>query len=76
MIWLAQFAATLVGRLSIIGGGLAALIALHQFTKFQGVKEERARVEKEAMKRDAKAQPARRDAERNPSRVLERYYRD
>lgn len=76
MIWLVQFAATLGGRLSIIAGALAALIGAYQLTKYKGVNQERARVSAEAMKTDAKAQPARRDAERNPSRVLERYIRD
>jgi len=76
MIWLAQFAATLAGRLSIIGGGLAALFGVYQYTKFQGVKQERARVKIESEKRDAKAQPARRAAERDPDSVLRKYLRD
>lgn len=76
MIWLVQFAATLGGRLSIVGGAVAALFGAYQLTKYQGVNQERARVSAEAIKTDAKAQPARRDAERNPSRVLERYIRD
>lgn len=76
MIWLVQFAATLGGRLSIIGGALAALFVAYKTTQYSGVTKERARVSAEAVKLDAKAQPARRDAERNPSRVLERYIRD
>ncbi len=76
MIWLAQFAATIVGRLSIIGGGLAAIVAIFYATQYSGVKKERARVEIEAKKTDAKAQPARRAAERDPASVLGRYYRD
>jgi hypothetical protein len=76
MIWLVQFAATLGGRLSIVGGALAALFGAYQLTKYQGVNQERARVSAEAMKTDARAQPARREAERNHSKALERYIRD
>lgn len=76
MIWLVQFAATLGGRLSIIGGAVGALIGAYQLTKYQGVKQERASVVIKATKTDAKAGSKRADAERNPDRVLERHYRD
>ena len=76
MMWLVQFAATLGGRLSIICGALAALFVAYKTTQYSGVTNERARVSAEAVKTDAKAQPARRNAERNPSRVLDRYTRD
>jgi hypothetical protein len=76
MIMLAQFAATLLGRLSIIGGGVAALLALYYATKYSGVKQERARVAVEAIKTHEKAAPARRAAERDPASVLGRYFRD
>ena len=76
MIWLAQFAATLAGRLWIIGAAVASIVGAYQLTKYKGVKQERARVSAEAMKTDAKATPARRAAERDPDGVLKRYLRD
>ena len=76
MIWLVQFAATLGGRLSIIGGALAALFGAYQLTKYKGVKQERARVEIQGKKIDAQAGAKRAAAERDPDGVLKRYYRD
>jgi hypothetical protein len=76
MTWLIQFAATLAGRLSIVGIGLASLIAVYKATEYKGVQKERARQEKEALANDAKAQPARRSAERDARRVLKQYERD
>jgi hypothetical protein len=76
MIWLAQFAGTMIGRLWIIGGGLAALVIAYKSIEYKGVQKERARVVEQARKTDAKAQPARRAAERDSRRVLERYTRD
>jgi len=76
MIWLAQFAATLLGRVSIIGGALEALLIANKTTQYSGVKKERERVNLEAATTDAKARPARRAAERDPAGVLTKYYRD
>jgi hypothetical protein len=42
----------------------------------KGVQKERARVERQGNKIDAKAQDARRAATAKPKRVLERFYRD
>jgi hypothetical protein len=62
----------------IIAGLLAsgAATAFYQAVKFSGVKQERVRVEKKALKTDAKAQTARAAAVAQPDRVLGRYYRD
>lgn len=76
MIWLASFAASWMGRAWIIGGGIAALFVAYKSVQYGGVKKERARVVKEAVKTDAKAAVRKRTAEREPDRVLERYYRD
>lgn len=76
MIWLVQFAATLGGRLSIIGGALAALFGAYQLTKYKGVKQERARVEIQGKKIDAQAAVRKRAAERDPDGVLSKFYRD
>jgi hypothetical protein len=76
MIWLAQFAATLGGRLSIVGGAVAALFTAYQLTKHQGVKQERVRVEIQGKKVDAQAGSKRAAAERDPDGVLKRYFRD
>ena len=71
-----NWAATLGGRVAIIGGGLAALVGLYVATKQVGAREESARVVIEATKTDAKAGVRKRAAEREPDRVLERYHRD
>lgn len=42
----------------------------------KGVQKERARVERQGQKTDAKAQEARRAATAKPASVLERFYRD
>lgn len=63
-------------KLAGVGVGVSVLIGSCVMVEHKGVKKERARVSAEAMKTDAKAQPARRDAERNATRVLERYIRD
>lgn len=76
MTWLIQFAATLAGRLSIVGIGLASLIAVYKATEYKGVIKERDRQNKEALATDAKAQPARREAERNAAKYLQKYVRD
>lgn len=76
MIWLASFAASLVGRLSIVGAGVAALLVAYKTTQYTGVKKERERVEKQGKQTDAQAGTKRAAAERNPDGMLKRYYRD
>jgi len=56
--------------------GAVVMLGLWAWNNAAVVGRERARVEKEASKVDARAQPARRAAELNPHGVLKRYYRD
>lgn len=68
---------TKLGRYAFGGAVVAGLVlafALHQ--RSIGVKKERVRVETIGKKVDAKATAARRAAERDADRVLERYWRD
>jgi uncharacterized protein (DUF697 family) len=65
------------------GGYIAAVAAIGityvTWTTVQrnvGVQQERARVEREGSKTDAKAAVARRDAERDPDKRLQKYFRD
>lgn len=76
MTWLIQFAATLTGRLSIVGVGLASLFAVYKATEYKGIQKERERVNREAAKTDGQARTARSNALRDPDGVLKRYYRD
>ena len=55
---------------------LAVLIGWGKVREFRGVQKERARVETQGAKIDAKAQAARKRAASDADRVLGRYYRD
>jgi hypothetical protein len=80
MAVLMPFLATLWGRVAVGVGLVAALLVVravdvaHQQKK--GVEKEQSRVEKQGSKIDAKAQNARRAAERKPADSLREYVRD
>jgi len=63
-------------KLAGVGVGVSVLIGSCVMVEHRGVKKERVRVEKQATKTDGQAGSKRADAERNPDRVLGRYYRD
>lgn len=75
MIVILEFLRTKLGQYVLIGGAVAtAGLVVISHERGVGVKKERARVEKQGEKTDAKAQTKRADAERNPD--LGRWYRD
>jgi hypothetical protein len=65
-------------QLYLIAGVAAvfAMLGVYQAIKTTAVNNERVRVEKKALKTDAKAQTARRAATAQPDGVLSKYYRD
>lgn len=62
--------------IAIGAGVLVAYFTWHKTVEHKGVVKERVRVEQVGKKIDAKAQAARRDAERKPHDSLRQYYRD
>lgn len=75
-----SFFGTGLGKLTMIIAGISALIGLRAWDvshqRNVGAKKEQVRVEQVGKKIDAKAQAARRDAERRPHDSLRQYYRD
>ena len=63
-------------RIALVAGLAVTAFAWDRSRIQVGVEKERARVEKEGIKIDAKASIARRDAERDASRRLQHYFRD
>ena len=80
MIGALAFFGTMWGRVAMIAAIVAGVIGLRSWDVHHqrqiGAKKERVRVENVGKKIDAKAQAARRDAERKPHDSLRQYYRD
>lgn len=80
MIGALAFFGTMWGRVATVAAIVAALVGLRAWDVHHqrqiGAKKEQVRVEQVGKKIDAKAQAARRDAERKPHDSLRQYYRD
>jgi len=63
-------------HIGIVAGGLVAFFAWDASRVHKGVQKERARVERQGNKIDAKAQEARRAATAQPDKRLQQYFRD
>jgi len=63
-------------HIGIVAGGLVAFFAWDASRVHKGVQNERARVERQGNKIDAKAQDARRAATAQPDKRVQQYFRD
>lgn len=63
-------------HIGLVAGGLVAFFAWDASRVHKGVQKERARVERQGQRTDAKAQDARRAAAAQPDKRVQQYFRD